>query len=68
MGKDLFIYWWCGNIWFDGLFVWEEFDWVGCDLCLGEVVVSVCECIECCMVIILNFDIGECDVDILGVL
>ncbi len=35
LGSDLSIHRWRGNIWFDGLAPWEEFDWIDKDLQIG---------------------------------
>lgn len=68
LDKDLSIHRWRGNIWFDGLPAWEELDWVGRDLRLGEAVVSVRERTERCMATTSNPDTGERDADTLGAL
>ncbi|MEY8840621.1 molybdenum cofactor biosysynthesis protein, partial [Cribrihabitans sp. XS_ASV171] len=38
MGRELSIHRWRGNIWFDGLPLWEEFDWIGREVQIGDVV------------------------------
>ena len=38
LGQELSIHRWRGNVWFDGLPLWEEFEWLGRDVQIGEAV------------------------------
>lgn len=68
LDQDLSIHRWRGNVWFDGLPAWEELDWVGRDLRLGEAVVSIRERTERCLATSSNPDTGVRDADTLGAL
>ncbi|EEE38425.1 mosc domain protein [Rhodobacteraceae bacterium KLH11] len=68
LGRDLSIARWRGNIWFDGLPLWEEFDWLGRDIRIGEAVFHVRERITRCLATTANPDTGERDADTLGAL
>ncbi|KIC41091.1 molybdenum cofactor biosysynthesis protein [Ruegeria sp. ANG-R] len=68
LGRDLSIKRWRGNIWFDGLALWEEFDWLGRDIRIGEAVFHIRECITRCMATTANPETGERDADTLGAL
>ena len=68
LGQELSIHRWRGNIWFDGLPAWEELDWVGKELRLGEAVIAVRERTERCMATTSNPDTGQRDADTLGAL
>ena len=59
---------WRGNIWLDGPEAWEEFDWTGSDICIGDAVLSVQEPIRRCMATAANPQTGERDVDTLAAL
>ncbi|HGG63603.1 MAG TPA: MOSC domain-containing protein [Rhodobacteraceae bacterium] len=61
MGTDLSPLRWRGNLWFDGLKPWEEFDWVGKQLRLGGAVLEIRERITRCMATTVNPDTGERD-------
>jgi len=56
------------NFWVEGLAPWKEFDWVGRDIQIGEVMFRVEERIERCLATTANPDTGERDADILGAL
>tara|TARA_R110002110_G_scaffold117021_42_gene289310 strand:+ start:6502 stop:7242 length:741 start_codon:yes stop_codon:yes gene_type:complete len=59
---------WRGNIWFDGVTAWEEFDWIGRDLGLGQAVLHIEEPITRCMATTANTETGLRDVDTLATL
>ncbi|MEM6658867.1 MAG: MOSC domain-containing protein [Pseudomonadota bacterium] len=68
LDQDLSIHRWRGNIWFDGLPLWEEFDWLGKDIQIGDAVLHVRERIKRCLATTANPETGECDADTLGAL
>ena len=68
LGKSLSPVRWRGNIWFEGLPLWEEFDWLGRDIQIGEAVLHVRERITRCLATTANPDTGERDADTLGAL
>lgn len=59
---------WRGNIWFDGLAPWEEFDWEGREVRLGEAVVIVRERTDRCLATHNNPKTGQRDADVLSAL
>lgn len=56
------------NFWIDGLGPWEEFEWIGREISIGDARFSVEERIERCMATTANPDTGIRDADILGAL
>ncbi|MGI9368942.1 MAG: MOSC domain-containing protein [Ruegeria sp.] len=68
LGQDLSVRRWRGNIWFDGLPLWEEFDWLDRDVQIGEAVFHVRERITRCVATTANPETGERDADTLGAL
>ena len=46
LGQSLSTIRWRGNIWFDGLPLWEEFDWLGRDIRIGQAVFRIRERID----------------------
>ena len=68
LGRSLESERWRGNIWFDGLGPWEEFDWVGKTVRVGTAVLKVHERIERCLHTAANPKSGQRDVDTLGAL
>ncbi|WP_170467620.1 MOSC domain-containing protein [Ruegeria arenilitoris] len=68
LDTDLSIHRWRGNIWFDGLPLWEEFDWIGREVQIGAVVFRVRERITRCLATTANPDTGQRDADTLGAL
>ncbi|WP_171127083.1 MULTISPECIES: MOSC domain-containing protein [unclassified Ruegeria] len=68
LGKDLSIRRWRGNIWFNGLPLWEEFEWLGREVQIGQAVFHVRERITRCLATTSNPDTGERDADTLGAL
>lgn len=59
---------WRGNLWFEGLAPWEEFDWIGKHLRLGAVELYVEERIERCLATTANPISGVRDADTLKAL
>ncbi|CUH42313.1 MOSC domain-containing protein [Ruegeria atlantica] len=68
LGRDLSIQRWRGNIWFDGLPLWEEFDWLDREVQIGEAVFHVKERIQRCLATTANPNTGVRDADTLGTL
>jgi uncharacterized protein YcbX len=68
LGRPLEIERWRGNIWFDGMAPWEEFDWIGKTVQIGDVVFEVKERIERCLHTAANPNTGLRDADTLGAL
>ncbi|WP_170477005.1 MOSC domain-containing protein [Ruegeria arenilitoris] len=68
LGKKLSVCRWRGNIWFDGLPLWEEFDWVGRDVRVGQAVFRIKERISRCLATTANPETGKRDADTLGAL
>ena len=59
---------WRGNIWIDGLAPWEEFDWDGRDVRVGDTVLRVKERTDRCKSTHSNPKTGLRDADVLGAL
>jgi len=59
---------WRGNIWLEGPAAWEELDWVGQDIRIGDAVLTVREPISRCLATSANPQTGVRDVDTLGAL
>ena len=57
-----------GNLWLDGTGPWEEMDWVGKRLQIGEVVLVVKEQITRCKATMANPETGQRDADVLEAL
>jgi uncharacterized protein YcbX len=68
LGQDLSIHRWRGNVWFDGMPLWEEFDWLGRELQIGEAVFRVRDRITRCLATTANPETGARDADTLGAL
>ncbi len=68
LGKELSIRRWRGNIWFDGLPLWEESEWLGREVQIGQAVFHIREQITRCLATTANPDTGERDADTLGAL
>jgi len=68
LGADLSPLRWRGNLWFDGLKPWEEFDWVGKRIRIGAAEFDVKERIVRCMATTANPTTGKRDADTLGAL
>lgn len=59
---------WRGNIWFDGVPPWEEFDWMDRHVQIGSVVFQVRERTDRCLATTANPETGIRDADTLGAL
>ena len=59
---------WRGNIWFEGVPAWTEFDWIGREAMLGTVRLKIEERITRCLATTVNTDTGVRDIDTLGAL
>ena len=68
MGRKLSPKRWRCNLWLDGLAPWEEFDWVGKSITIGNVTFEVTEPVERCLATTANPETGLRDADTLGVL
>ena len=68
LGRPLEVARWRGNIWLEGTAPWEEFEWVGRDVQIGEAVLHVEEPIERCKHTMANPRTGRRDTDTLAVL
>lgn len=67
-GSDLSIHRFRGNLWLDGFAPWEEFDWIGREVRIGEARLRVEERITRCNATKVNPASGIPDVDTLGIL
>jgi len=65
---DLEIERWRGNIWLDGPAAWDEFNWTGHDIQIGDAILNVKEPIRRCMATAANPHTGKRDLDTLGAL
>jgi len=68
LGHELSILRWRANIWFDGFPLWEEFDWIGHDVQVGEAILRVVKPVERCAATQANPQTGARDADTLGAL
>ena len=68
LGRDLSVLRWRTNIWLDGLAPWEEFDWVGRIIEIGEVQFEICERGQRCLATTANPETGRRDADTLSIL
>ena len=68
LGTDISTLRWRGNIWMDGLNAWEEFDWVGKRISIGNVEITVRERIGRCLATAADPQTGNRDADTLGAL
>lgn len=68
IGHDLSINRWRGNIWFDGLPEWQEFDWIGQDIQIGDVTLRGRERTDRCLATTANPETGVRDADTLDAL
>ena len=59
---------WRGNIWLDGAKPWQEDEWLGKDIQIGEAILHVVEPIERCKHTMANPHSGERDADTLAAL
>ena len=67
-GAPLSIHRWRGNLWLDGLGPWEEKDWPGRRIRIGDAVLEVTQEITRCKATAANPDTGLRDVDTLAAL
>ena len=68
MGQPLSIHRWRGNIWFDTGAPWEEFDWMGRNVRIGDAVLHVRERTDRCEATTSNPETGRRDADTLKAL
>ncbi|MBL4918766.1 MOSC domain-containing protein [Szabonella alba] len=68
MGQDLSQHRFRGNLWVEGMAPFEEFDWIGRRLCIGEAVLEVREPITRCRATMANPETGRVDADTLTAL
>lgn len=68
IGADLSPLRWRGNLWFQNLKPWEEFDWVSKRVRIGSVELYIKERIGRCLATAVNPDTGKRDADTLKIL
>lgn len=68
MGRPLSIHRWRGNIWLDADAPWEEFDWMGKHVRIGDCVLHVRERTDRCLATAANPETGQRDADTLSAL
>jgi len=68
LGQPLSFLRWRGNIWFDGLPAWQEFDWLDREVRIGRALLRVRERVERCASVTANPETGRRDADTLGAL
>lgn len=68
MGQNLSPQRWRANIWLEGLNAWEEFDWIGKTVRLGEAELTVRERVVRCLATTANPESGHRDADTLAAL
>lgn len=68
LGQTLAIERWRANLWLDGLEPWEEFNWLGKTVHIGDATLEVKERITRCRATTANPATGERDADTLGAL
>ena len=68
LGRDISAKRWRCNLWLDGLAPWEEFEWIGRTLRIGEAELQVKERILRCMATTASTRTGKRDADTLGAL
>jgi uncharacterized protein YcbX len=68
IGHPLSVNRWRGNVWFDGLPEWQEFDWINREVQIGQAVFRICERTTRCAATTANPDTGVRDADTLGAL
>ena len=59
---------WRGNLWVEGFSPWEELEWIGKRVQIGDVVFDVLDPVIRCLATTANPDTGERDADTLGAL
>lgn len=68
LGQPLSIHRWRGNIWFDGAAAWDEFNWIGREIRIGEAILRVRERTTRCLATGANPETGLRDADTLAAL
>lgn len=68
LGRELSIHRWRANLWFAGLPLWEEFDWIGQRVQIGAAVLQIVKPVERCAATTANPETGQRDADTLGAL
>ena len=68
LGMDLSIHRWRGNVWLDAFPEWEEFEWIGKDIRIGEAILRPLERTDRCPSTKSNPETGLHDADILSAL
>ncbi|MBL4767200.1 MAG: MOSC domain-containing protein [Rhodobacteraceae bacterium] len=68
IGQDLSIKRWRGNIWFDGLPEWQEFEWINREVQIGDVILRGRERTDRCLATTANPETGIRDADTLEAL
>lgn len=68
VGRPLSNLRWRGNIWIDGLAPWQEFEWIGKDINIGNATLRIEERIERCRATMANPETGQRDADTLAAL
>lgn len=68
MGTELSIHRWRGNLWLDGFPPFEEFNWIGRRIRIGQAVLEVADRITRCNATKANPETGIADADTLGAL
>ena len=68
IGTPLSIHRWRGNVWIDGLALWEEFEWIDRDVRIGTAVLRVRERTDRCLSTHNNPETGARDLDVLSAL
>lgn len=68
IGHPFSIHRWRGNIWLEGLPAWEEFQWMGRDIRIGDAVLRPVERTDRCAAITTNPETGVRDADTLEAL
>lgn len=68
MGTDLSPLRWRGNIWFEGLALWEEFEWISKKIRIGTAELFVREPIGRCLATTANPETGKRDANTLQIL
>lgn len=68
LGRPLSIHRWRGNLWVDGGAPWEEFDWIDCEVQIGEAILIARERTDRCLATHNNPDTGRRDHNVLTAL
>ncbi len=68
LGMDISVHRWRGNIWLDGLAAWEEFEWMGKDVRVGDAILRPLERTDRCPATNTNPETGVRDADVVSAL